>query len=89
MSIPAGASMSPTFEELKDRGMKSPTRVIHTQCGGIVFFHDGIPKAKMGIINPSNVVLANGAEVKDGDPIICPLCGYKVLYNQLAWVVND
>lgn len=69
--------------------MRDPVRVIHSQCGGIVFFHDGLPEGKYGILDPKKCILHNGANARDGDPIICPLCQYKVQPNQLQWVIND
>ena len=78
-----------TMADMRDRGMAHPVRVVHTICGAIVFFHDGTPQTRKGIINPAKVILPNGATPKAGDPIICMGCGYDVRKNQLEWVIND
>lgn len=78
-----------TLDDLKDRGFSKPVRVIHTICGAIVFFTDGVPKRKEGKLNPYAVVLVNGGHPKEGDPIYCQGCGYGVRKNQLAWVIDD
>ena len=81
--------MTITLPELRDRfGMKHPVRVIHSLCGNPMFFTDGVPRAP-GVLNPQKVVLKNGAHPRDGDPIVCDFCGYKVPGNQLTWVIND
>ena len=69
--------------------MRNPVRVVHTICGHVVFFHDGMPRGKAGILDPKKVILFNGAQPKDGDPIYCVGCSYKVQGNQLEWVLND
>lgn len=81
--------MSLTLAELRERGMRKPIRVVHTICGHIVFFHDGVPQGRRGVLDPRKVILFNGAVPKDGDPIICMGCGYDVRKNQLSWVLND
>jgi hypothetical protein len=81
--------MSLGLEDLKERGFNNPIRVIHSICGGIVFFHNGVPRGKSGIINPEKVILFNGAKPKDGDPIICVHCGYEVRKNQLEFLIHD
>jgi hypothetical protein len=78
-----------TLNEMRERGFSNPVRVVHTICGGIVFFHDGVPRQKQGKLNPSKVILFNGATPKEGDPIICVHCGYDVRKNQLEFVLND
>lgn len=78
-----------TLDEMRDRGLANPVRVIHTICGGIVFFHDGVPKGRRSVLNPGKVILANGAKPKEGDPIICIHCGYNVGKTQLEWALND
>ena len=77
------------FQTLRERGMRKPVRVVHTICGHIVFFHDGIPRGRQGIIDPKKVILFNGAAPKDGDPIYCVGCGYKVQPHQLNWVLGN
>ena len=78
-----------TLENLKERGFFHPIRVIHTICGGIVFFHEGVPQRKKGVLNPNKVILFNGATPKEGDPIICPHCQYDVRKNQLEFLIHD
>ena len=78
-----------TLDDLRERGMSHPVRVVHTICGAIVFFHDGTPQAKRAIVNAAKVILPNGAKPRDGDPIICIGCGYEVRKNQLEWVLDD
>ena len=78
-----------TLDDLRERGMSHPTRVIHSLCGAIVFFTDGVPQKKEGVINPEKVVLINGAKPRMGDPIYCQGCGYEVRKNQLVWVMDD
>lgn len=79
-----------TTQELKDRfGFVNPTRVIHTICGHIVFFTDGVPRVKEGVLNPDRVVLLNGGKPRMGDPIVCPGCSYEVRKNQLQWLIKD
>jgi len=73
---------------LKERGFVNPVRVIHTLCGHILFFTDGVP-ARPGILNPNRVVLLNGAKPSEGDPIICTGCGLEVRKNQLEWLKNE
>lgn len=77
------------YEELKARGIHRPVKAIHTICGGIVFFHDGVPKGKEGVLNPEKIILFNGAKPRDGDPIVCVHCGYDVRKNQLEFLIND
>jgi len=81
--------MSLTLAEMRDRGMSNPIRVVHTICGGIVFFHDGVPREKEGKLNPNKIILFNGATPKDGDPIYCTHCSYAVTKSQLEFVLND
>lgn len=78
-----------TLQELKERGFVNPVRVIHTLCGAIVFFTDGHPQKKEGILNPDKCILINGAKPQMGDPIICSGCGYEVRKNQLQWILQD
>ena len=78
-----------TLDEMKERGMSHPVRVCHSICGAIIFFHDGVPQKKQGILNPEKVILINGVKPSDGDPIICQGCGYEVRKNQLLWVMDD
>lgn len=78
-----------TLADLRERGFSNPVRVIHTLCGAILFFTDGVPGKKSGILNPNKIVLINGASPKDGDPIYCQGCGYGVRKNQMEWVMND
>jgi hypothetical protein len=81
--------MSLTLDDLRERGMAHPVRVIHSICGAIVFYHDGTPRGKAGIVNPTKVILPNGIAPREGDPIICMGCGYEVRKNQLEWVMDD
>ena len=83
------AILNTTLQELKERGFSNPVRVIHSLCGAIVFFHNGMPKEKEGVIDPTKVILVNGASPRTGDPIICRGCGYDVRKNQLEWVIPD
>lgn len=78
-----------TLEEMKERGMVRPIRAIHTICGAIVFFHDGVPQGKTGILNPEKIILINGVKPKVDDPIICMGCGYEVRKNQLQFLLHD
>jgi hypothetical protein len=78
-----------THAELKDRGFRKPIRAIHSLCGAIVFWHEGVPQGKAGVLNPARVILSNGAKPRDGDPIICQGCGYEVRKNQLQFIIND
>jgi hypothetical protein len=78
-----------TLDEIRERGFVTPIRVIHTICGGIVFFHDGVPQGRKAVINPNKVLLANGVKPREGDPIICIHCGYDVRKNQLEFVLDD
>lgn len=80
--------MSLTLNDLKNR-MANPVKVIHTICGGIVFFHDGVPGRKEGVVNPEKVVLWNGVKPRTDDPIYCPHCSYAVRKNQLTWLIKD
>jgi hypothetical protein len=81
--------MSLTLSELRSRGFSRPVRVVHTLCGAILFFTDGVPRKKEGILNPEKVILINGAHPKAGDPIYCQGCGYGVRKNQMEWVQLD
>lgn len=81
--------MSLTLGDLRERGFTNPVRVIHTICGAILFFTEGVPRVKQGILNPEKVVLANGGKPKVDDPIYCQGCGYGVRKNQMQWVLND
>ena len=78
-----------TMEEIKEAGLSDPIRVVHTLCGAICFWHDGVPQEAYGVIDPRKVLLPNGARAKDGDPIVCKFCGYRVQPNQLEWVIRD
>lgn len=78
-----------TLVELRERGMRAPVRVVHTLCGHIVFFHDGVPKGRQGVIDPRKVILFNGGKAADGDAIYCPGCSLEVGKKHLAWVLND
>jgi len=79
-----------TIEEIKQRShFVNPTRVVHTICGQILFWTDGVPRVKEGVLNPNRIMLANGARPKEGDPIYCEGCGYGVRKNQMSWVMLD
>lgn len=78
-----------TREELKERGFRRPIRAVHSICGAIVFWHDGVPQGKSGVLNPERVILSNGIKPREGDPIICQGCGYDVRKNQLEFLIND
>jgi hypothetical protein len=78
-----------TIEEIKETGLKDPIRVIHTICGGIVFWYDGIERGQYIIVNPDKVRLLNGASPRVGDPILCPNCDYIVYPNQLEWLRKE
>ena len=78
-----------TYEDLKERGFKRPIRAVHSICGAIVFWHDGIPQGKAAVVNPEKVILANGARPKVDDPIYCTGCGYGVRKNQLEFLIKD
>lgn len=77
------------YEELKDRGFRRPIRAVHTICGAIVFWHDGVPQGKSGVLNPAKVILPNGIKPREGDPIICMGCGFEVRKNQLEFLIKD
>lgn len=81
--------MSLTLDDLKERGFSHPIRAVHTICGGIVFWHEGVPQRKQGILNPEKIILYNGGRPKAGDPIICAHCGYDVRKNQLEFLIHD
>ena len=81
--------MSLTLADVKRQGFVNPVRVIHTLCGAILFFTDGVPQKKEGVLNPERVLLINGAKPAMGDPIVCMGCGYEVRKNQMQWVVKD
>jgi hypothetical protein len=78
-----------SIQELKERGFQRPIRAVHTICGGIVFWHNGVPRGKEFVPNPDDVILFNGAKPRMGDPIICTHCGYDVRKNQLEFLIKD
>lgn len=78
-----------TLADLRARGFSNPVRVVHTLCGHILFFTDGVPRKKEGVLNPGKIILLNGAVPKEGDPIYCPGCSYGVRKNQMEWIQLD